>query len=96
MTASCNRCGPSTSHASSTAPVVFGDENRCRSARNGKLNHSGLVSVGAALRFVELLQARQGGLGDKPEPVGAGATSGRLAAAGDQHHGSAGRRARAG
>ena len=70
-----------------------GDENRCRSALDGKLNHSWLVSVGAALRFVELLQARQGGLGDKPEPVGAGATSGGLAAAGDQHHGPTVRRA---
>src|ERR1700756_2808560 len=37
---------------------IVGDENRCGSARNGKLDDSGLVSVSTALRFVELLQTR--------------------------------------
>jgi hypothetical protein len=66
--------------------LIFGDENRCGSTRNGKLNDSGLVSVGTALRFVELLQTRQRGLGNKPNPVTAGTSSGGLAATGDQHH----------
>ncbi len=52
------------------------------------------MSVGAALFFVELLQARQVGLGDEPESEGAGTSGGGLAATGDQHHRSTGRPAR--